>query len=478
MSSPDDGPHESHNLNLNRPWIEDCPKYLCFNVSAASGFVEKERFRVTMTLVITIGAILGLIALSAFFSGSETALTATSRARMHELQRRGVRRASVVQSLIAMPERLLGAILLGNNLVNILASALTTNLLVVMFGGPGVVFATLVMTALVLVFGEVMPKTYAIIHPDRFSLAVGPIIRALVAVLAPIVMSVQFIVKHVMKLFGVDISRATHILSAYDELRGAVDLHHREGAVVKHDRDMIGGILDLRHLELSDVMVHRTKMHMIEAAMPPIQVIADVLKSGFTRIPVWQGQQDNITGILHAKDLLAAVQANAGDASKINIVNITTPPWFVPDTTPVGDQLNAFLSRKIHFAIVIDEYGEVMGLVTLEDVLEEIVGQIADEHDTEVAGVEREASGDLIVGGTTPIRDLNRLYDWTLPDDEATTIAGLVIHEAQVIPETDQVFSFHGFRFEILGKHHNQLTSIKVTLLPATRSQVAGGSAL
>ena len=425
----------------------------------------------TTTIGITIGAVIGLVALSAFFSGSETALTATSKARMHELQRRGSRRASIVQRLIGMPERLLGAILLGNNLVNILASALATSLFVELFGTTGVVYATLIMTALVLVFGEVMPKTYAIIHPDKFALFVGPFIRVLVAVLAPIVMGVQFIVKNVMKLFGVDISKATNILSAHDELRGAIDLHHREGTVVKRDRDMLGGILDLRELELSDVMVHRTKMHMIDASLSPAEIIADVLKSGHTRVPIWSNDPDNITGILHAKDLLSSLQANKGDATKIDIADITSKPWFVPDTTPVVDQLNAFLRRKAHFAIVIDEYGEVMGLVTLEDILEEIVGEIADEHDTEVTGVMREASGAFVVDGTTPIRDLNRQYDWDLPDEEATTIAGLVIHEAQIIPEEKQAFTFHGFRFEVLGKRHNQLTSVKVTPLPSSRGK-------
>ncbi len=426
----------------------------------------------TTTLGITIGAVIGLVALSAFFSGSETALTASSRARMHELERRGNRRAAIVQRLLAMPERLLGAILLGNNLVNILASALATSVFVELFGNSGVVFATLVMTALVLVFGEVMPKTYAIVHTDRFSLFVGPIIRVLVAVLAPIVMGVQFIVKTVMKLFGVDISKATNILSAHDELRGAIDLHHREGAVIKHDRDMLGGILDLHELELSDVMVHRTKMHMIDASLPAADIIADMLRSGHTRIPIWLDDPDNITGILHAKDLLAALQANAGDATKIDVAEIASAPWFVPDTTPAADQLNAFLRRKTHFAITIDEYGEVMGLVTLEDILEEIVGEIADEHDTEVTGVKREASGAFVIEGTTPIRDLNRQYDWDLPDEEATTIAGLVIHEAQIIPEVNQAFTFHGFRFEVLGKRHNQLTSVKVTPLTPSRGRM------
>jgi Mg2+/Co2+ transporter CorB len=384
---------------------------------------------------------------------------------MHALERRGNRRAATVNRLIAAPERLIGAILLGNNLVNILASALATTVFVELLGDAGVIAATLTMTALVLIFGEVMPKTYAIVNPDRVALTVAPLVRILVAVFAPVVMGVEYVVKTTLRLFGIDIAHAQGVLSARDELRGAIDLHLREGTVVKRDRDMLGGILDLRELELSDVMVHRTKMHTIDASRPQSEIIADVLKSGHTRIPVWKENQDNIIGILHAKDLLAALQAHGGDASKIDIEAICGAPWFVPDTTSVADQLNAFLRRKVHFAIIVDEYGEVMGLVTLEDILEEIVGEIADEHDVAVSGVRREAAGSFVVEGSVPIRDLNRLNDWNLPDDEATTIAGLVIHEARMIPEVGQAFTFHGFRFEVLRKRRNQLTSLRITPL-------------
>jgi Mg2+/Co2+ transporter CorB len=419
----------------------------------------------TLTMGIILGAVFGLVLISAFFSGSETSLTATSRARMHELERRGDRRAGIVNVLRETPERLIGSILLGNNLVNILASALATTVFVDLFGEAGVIYATIVMTTLVLIFGEVMPKTYALSHPDRFALAVSPTLRFLVMVFAPVVMGVEYIVKLALRALGVDTSKVENVLSARDELRGVINLQHKEGAVVKQHRDMLGGILDLKELELSDVMVHRTKMHTIDGSLPLNEITEEVLKSGHTRIPVWTGDPDNIVGVLHAKDLFAALHGAGGDTSQVDIETISSPPWFVPDTTPVDDQLNAFLHRKSHFAIVVDEYGEVMGMVTLEDILEEIVGEISDEHDVTPSGVRREATGSYVVDGTVPIRDLNRLYDWNLPDEEATTIAGLVIHEAQMIPEVGQEFTFHGFRFEVLRKRRHQITLMRITRL-------------
>jgi Mg2+/Co2+ transporter CorB len=403
-----------------------------------------------------------LILVSGFFSGAETGLTATSRARLTEIERRGSKRAAIALKLTELPERLIGALLLGNNLANITASAIATAALIKIFGDSGAVIASGVMTVIILIFAEVMPKTYAIAYPERVALAVAPIMRFIAAVLGPIVLTVEFIVRNTLKLFGVDIKDDTGVLSAHDELRGAIALHHKEETLVKTDRDMLGGILDLKDLEVADIMVHRTKMRTLNGGLPLKDLISEMLDSPHTRMPVYRNNPDNIVGVLHAKSLFAALQKVSGDASKIKLDDIMSAAWFVPDTRPLEDQLNAFLRRKLQLAMVVDEYGEVQGLVTLEDILEEIVGDIKDEFDAVATGVRKTRDGAFVVDGTVPIRDLNRSFDWKLPDEEATTLAGLVIHEAHMIPEQGQAFSFHGFRFEVLKKRKQQVTSIKV----------------
>ncbi len=417
----------------------------------------------SMGLGLTLGLIVVLIALSGFFSGSETALTAASRARMNRLAEEKNKRAALVLKLTDDLERLIGALLLGNNLVNILASALATSVFLSLFGNAGVVYATLMMTALVVIFAEVMPKTYAITNTDRFALAVAPILRVIVWLFAPITMTVQWIVRGVLRVFGIDVSATANVLSPHEELRGAINLHHREGGVVKRDRDMLGGILDLADLDVSDIMVHRKNMTMLNASSSNKDIVTDVLAAQHTRLPLWRDEPDNIVGVLHSKDLLRALASADWNPDTIRILDVATEPWFVPETTPLQSQLNAFLRRRSHFALVVDEYGGLMGLITLEDILEEIVGDISDEHDVDRARIRIQADGSVIVAGTLPIRDLNRALEWTLPDDEATTIAGLVIHEARAIPEVGQAFNFHGAKFEILRRQRNQLAVLRVT---------------
>ncbi len=416
--------------------------------------------------------VLLLIIVSGFFSGSETALTAVSRARMHTMENNGDDRAGLVNSLIARRDRLIGALLIGNNLVNILASSLTTSLLLGIFGDSGVVIATVVMTLLLVVFSEVLPKSWAIAAPDRFALAVSPLVRLFVLVVGPLSSAVNLLVRSILGLFGVTLSAEKSMLSAHEELRGAVDLLHREGSVVKADRARLGGVLDLGELEVSDIMIHRTLMRAVNADDPPEVAVRAVLDSPYTRMPLWRGSTDNIIGVVHAKDLLRALAEPNVEPSNLDIVKIAQRPWFVPDATNLKDQLNAFLRRKVHFAVVVDEYGEVQGLVTLEDILEEIVGDIADEHDLEISGVRQEADGSIVVDGGVPIRDINRALDWNLPDEEASTIAGLVIHESKSIPEERQAFTFYGKRFIVMKRERNRITKLRIR--PAEEADKAG----
>ncbi|WP_127144134.1 HlyC/CorC family transporter [Pelagibacterium montanilacus] len=413
---------------------------------------------------LSVAAIVTLLGVSFFFSGSETALTAASRARMHHLAKSGNKRAGLVEKLTIERERLIGAILLGNNVVNILASTLAASVLIQIFGEAGIVYATIAMTAAVVVFSEVLPKTLALMRPDAFAMVVAPAIRMIVFLFAPITGTVQMIVNTILKGFGLDADKASAV-SGHEELRGTVDFLHAEGEVFKHDRDMLGGILDLHELEVSDVMVHRTRMLALDADMPTADLVSAVLESPYTRVPLYRERQDNIVGIVHAKDLLRALMKVGGDPEKVNVTKIAFKPWFVPDTTSVQAQLNAFLKRKLHFALVVDEYGEVQGLITLEDILEEIVGDIADEHDTVMQGLTKQADGSYVIDGQLPIRDLNRALDWNLPDEEANTIAGLVIQEAKLIPEQGAQFTFHNLRFKVLRKTHNRITQLRVTPL-------------
>lgn len=412
-----------------------------------------------------IAFILFLLCLSAFFSGSETALTATSRARMHKLESDGNKRARIVNRLIADPERLIGGILLGNNLVNILASVLATMIFTQLFGEDGIWIATATMTALVVMFAEVLPKSLAIARADSFAMFVAPVMRWIVFVLAPIIRIVQIIVRGVLRVFGVDISRHDAILSASDELRGAIDLHHKEDRLDKESRDLIRGALELDEIRIEEVMIHRKSVEMIDIEAPVSQSIQKSLKSTYTRIPLFRENPDNIIGVLHAKDLSRALWDSDGDKSVINLAAIARSPYFVPETTTLSEQLDRFRLKQEHFALVVDEYGALQGLVTLEDILEEIVGEIEDEYDSPVQGVRAQGDGSVHVDGHVTIRDLNRVMDWNLPDEEAVTIAGLVIHDARTIPDIDQTFSFHNFHFKILRRRRNQITDIKVSPL-------------
>ncbi len=410
---------------------------------------------------------------AAFFAGAETALTAASRARLHALETAGDKRATLANKLIATRGRLISAMLLGGQLVTIAASALVTSVLVAAAGERGVVYATVIMTALIVIFGEVLPKTIAIAYPDQMSLLIAPAVSFFVTVFGPVVSAVEALVRGMLRLCGVSLAAGESSVSGHEELRGAVDILHREGGVARDERDMFGGLLELSEIPVSDIMVHRTKMRTIDADSPPDELVREVLASPYTRMPLWRGDPDNIIGMLHAKDLFRAFAAAGGDASRLKAADIALEAWFVPEATTLRDQLQAFLSRKTHSALVVDEYGVVLGLLTLEDIIEEIVGDIKDEHDVLAQGVRKQLDGSIIVDGSVTIRDLNRAMDWNLPDEEAATIAGLVIHEARAIPEPKQTFSFHGMRFEVLRRQRNRIAALRIAPLAPREANAA-----
>ena len=417
-----------------------------------------------MTLGIVFLIILVLLAVSALFSAAETALTAASRGRMHQLEKDGDKAAGRVNRLIGDRESMIGAVLLGYNLINILSSALATEFISkAVPGWLGVVIATGVMTVLVLVFVEVLPKTLAITRPDDVARGLSAFILFFVKLLDPIVDAIQWIVRRTLMLFGVSIDMKADVFAAHEEIRGAIEFHHEEGAMESRDRRMLGAVLDLSQMDVSEVMVHRKAIAMLDADAPPRELINEALNAPHTRMPLFKDNPENIVGVIHSRDLLKAVAARGGKTDGLDIMSVAREPWFIPETTNLNDQLSAFLRAKIPLALVVDEYGALQGLVTLEDILEEIVGEIEDEYDMPVQGVRRQADGSVAVNGQVTIRDLNRAMDWDLPDDDWVTVAGLVIHEAQTIPEPGQTFIFHGHRFQVIRRQKNQITALRVS---------------
>ncbi len=414
-----------------------------------------------------VSAIIALLLFSGFFSGSETALTAVSRGQLRVRSDKGDKSAQDALDITDDREKLIGAILLGNNFVNVLSASLATALLTSIFSESGIWIATIVMTVMILIFSEVLPKTYAIAHSETVATNVAKPLKYIIIVLTPIVLIVRAIVRGILRIFGSQTQVNLEAL-AHEEIAGAITQHHYEGGVEKQDRDRLLGALDLKNRTVEEIMKHRSHIEMIDKSTDPAEILAQCLASPFTRMPIFEGETENIVGVLHAKDLLREVNRlvrnNTGNdvnaVASLDILTIAMEPYFVPETTPLDDQMRAFLHRKSHFALVVDEYGELQGLITLEDILEEIVGEISDEHDHEETAFELASDGSYLLDGAMTIRDANREFEWNLPDDEANTIAGLIMHEAMSIPSQGQKFSFFGYRFEIVERERNRLTKI------------------
>ena len=396
---------------------------------------------------------------SAFFSGSETALTAASDARMHALANRGDKRASAIEKLRHHKDRLISSLLIGNNLVNVLATSLATSAAITLAGESGVFIATALMTVLLVLFAEVLPKTYAFNHADRLALAVAKPVRWLVLMLTPLTIGLNAVVRLIIKPASKEDEEHE------EELRGMIALHYSrsDDEETREQSAMLSSVLDLGEVTVDEVMTHRASVAMVNAESIPEEAFRHIMESPYTRHPVFSGKTDNIIGVLHVKELLREIgRAHDTDRQDINIADVASEPYFIPETTMLFDQLQAFRSRREHFAIVVDEYGDFRGIVTLEDILEEIVGKIDDEHDDEISGISSQPDGSWIAEGTVTIRDLNRALGWNLPDDDANTVAGLVLNESRTIPDSGQEFRFHGTRFRVLRRVRNKIERIRL----------------
>jgi Mg2+/Co2+ transporter CorB len=420
----------------------------------------------TLNSALVVFAIIALLIVAAFLTAAETSLAAVSQARMHRLSSANTAEADRSLRWLAAPEQLNDALLFGHTVALVLATTLATSVALRLFTRDGVLVATLIMASLAFAVGHVLPKALAAARGERFALSTVSVLRWIVPLLAPVAGVLRWTVLRLAKPFAVPLDQPAPAITSHEEIRGAIELHHHEGGVEREHRDMLGGILDLARLQLADVMVHRKNMEVLDASAPAEAIVRHVLSSTHTRFPIWRDDPENIVGVLHLKVLVRTLMERQGSLSDLNIMGLAGEPWFVPDTTTLEEQLNAFRDRHEHFALVVDEYGVLQGLVTLEDIVEEVFGKISEGRQARSDTVRPRADGSFIADGLMPVRELNRQLRWTLPVDHATTIAGLVIHEARIIPDVGHVFSFYGFKFEVLRRQRNQITLLRIVPPP------------
>ena len=408
-------------------------------------------------ILIFLSIIIFLIICSGFFSSSETALTAVSEARINELVTQGSKRAKLIEKILKNREKMISTILIGNNLVNVVASVYATSFAIMYFDNAKLALVTLILTVILVVFAEVIPKTYALKNADQIALSVAPIINLLMMILTPATLFTEQLARIVTGPIINDEEAKT------EELKGMIRLHAGEKSRAIERGKMMSSMLDMEEVSIEAVMTHRGTVTMIDEKSSANEILKVAGDSPFTRIPVYSGTKDNIIGILHAKELFRHLQRSRFEnINKINLSEIMIEPYFAPETTLILDQLEVFRGRKEHFAIVVNEYGDFRGIVTLEDILEEIVGDIDDETDIDVEGVKSQPDGSLIVEGSVTIRDLNRSLGWNLPDEKYNTIAGLVLFESKTIPDPGQEFRFFNFKFRILQKKSNFISKLRI----------------
>ncbi|RYE05988.1 MAG: HlyC/CorC family transporter [Rickettsiaceae bacterium] len=416
-----------------------------------------------MTILLTI-IILVLLTISGLLAATETAITASSPGKLHKLKANGNKKAELVLDILKEKEKVISTMLIGNSLINTVCTTLATVLFIEIFQDQniGTIVSSIVMAIMIIIFAEVVPKAIAVAKAEDIILSTAPVIEIFLRFLNPVNAMLAHATKIFCQLLNIDLKQE---VSGTDEVRGVIEHQHQEGNFYKADRDMLGGILDIRDMTISEIMIHRSNITAIDANAKNEEIVRLALDSPYTRIPLWQDNKENIIGILHIKDLLKALHKCNNDVSKINLQSIITNPWFIPENALAIHQLHAFRERKTHFACVVDEYGDIQGIITLEDILEEIVGQIDDEHDKANQDIITKSPCEFLINGSITIRDLNRELNWNLSDEFANTLAGLIIYEIERIPERGEVIELFNIKFTVVKKTANRIDTIKAKIL-------------
>jgi Mg2+/Co2+ transporter CorB len=414
-------------------------------------------------IILSVIIIAILIAISALFAATETAITATSPGKIQRLKSEGNTRAGIVLSILKAKENVISTMLIGNSLINTICTTIATGMFIELLGdNVGTIVSSVVMAFLIIVFAEVVPKAIAVIKAEPIIMLTAPTIVLFLKILQPVNSILAIAVKVFCRVFGIELK---HSVSGAEEVRGVIEHHHQEGNVYKTYRDMLGGVLDLNDIHVSEIMVHRRDVESINVDLPTDEIVKKMLSSSYSRIPFWEENKDNIIGVLHIKDLTRVLYANSHNIEKVNIRELLVQPWFISEDILVGKQLNAFRTRNSHFACVIDEFGAWQGILTLEDILEEIVGQIKDEYDYQVEPIIHKSATEVVINGSTTIRDINRELGWGLPDDAANTIAGLIMHEIKRIPNQGEKIEIFNLKISIIKKIGNKIETVKVNMV-------------
>ena len=415
-------------------------------------------------IILVVSFVLGLLCIACFISAAETAITATSPGLIQKLKSEGNKRAELLLGILKIKEKVISTLLIGNSIANTICTTISTGIFIEYFGDDlGTAISAVVMSFMIIVFSEVVPKAIAVVKSEKIALLATPALLVVLKILEPMNILLLYITKGFCFIFRIDLKQK---VSAEDEVRGVIEHHMHEGNVFKDDRDMLGGILNIRNMTICDIMVHRSKIMAIDIDTPTEKVIDTVLSSRHSRFPFWQGNSDNIIGILHVKDLMNKIHhSRKNKANEINIQDLLSTPVFVPDNSLVVQQLNMFREGQTHLACVVDEYGDLQGIVTMEDILEEIVGQIYDEHDSGNQKITKLSDRVFIIDGSVSVRDLNRELDWQIPETDATTIAGFIISKMARIPNQGEYLISKDLKMIVKKKFDNRIKTIKVIVV-------------